>query len=267
MEKQPKVNLEHVQRGLIHLGIETGSSVMVHSSLSSFGYVEGGALTVIQALVQQVSKEGTILMPAFVQKINGKKASYMERRKVWDIRKSPSDVGLITETFRKMKGVVRSDHPICSISAWGKGANEATEGQKTAYGRPSYFDLSDETCFGIGSPWDWMYEHNTHYLFIGVDFNVCSILHYAQALYAEQNGLYKEKPPQWPDFNFVEMGNLLKKRGLVNQVQVGNSIWLHIRSKVLIDESLQILRDNPNMIKKIKILTQEDYDQKVWDRN
>jgi len=263
MKRQRVINQKHIQIALEDLGIGIGSKVgLVHSSLSSFGYVEGGALTVIQALMQQVSRKGTILMPAFVQKIDGRPASYTERKKVWDIWKSSSDSGLITETFRKMSGVIRSDHPTYSICAWGKGAKEAVIGHKTAYGRPSPWD---ERAFGIGSPWDWMYKHNTHYLLMGVDFRACSMLHYVQSLYAELNGLYGENPPQWPQINgWMKVGNLLRERGLVNQTKVGNSVWYHIRTEALVDESLKILIDNPDMIKKIDIAP---YGSEEWNKS
>ena len=45
------------------LGMQPGMTVMVHTSLSSMGYVCGGAPTVIEALLETVRSEGTIMMP------------------------------------------------------------------------------------------------------------------------------------------------------------------------------------------------------------
>lgn len=243
------VNHQHIQKGLAGLGVKCGSEVMVHSSLSSFGYVEKGAMTVINAIIAQVSQEGTILMPAFVQKINGKAASYAQRACLWDIENSLSDVGLITEMFRKMPSVLRSNHPTDSICSWGRYAREATMSHKTAYGRPSPWD---QRAFGIGAPWDWMYNHNVHYILMGCDFNCCSILHYVQALYAEQKGLVNKNMSEWPLFDFMTVGSLLIQKSLIIQIKVGKSIWHHIRAKVLVDESLRILESNPDMINPVK---------------
>ena len=47
------------------LGFKSGTSLMVHASLKSFGPVEGGAVTVIEALKEIVTPEGTLVMPSF----------------------------------------------------------------------------------------------------------------------------------------------------------------------------------------------------------
>ena len=60
-----QITKKHIQNGLRKVGIENGDVVFVHSSLSSFGHVEGAADTVIDALVETVGNEGTIVMPAF----------------------------------------------------------------------------------------------------------------------------------------------------------------------------------------------------------
>ena len=53
-----------VLSALSQAGLKKGQSVMVHTSLSSIGYVCGGAQTIIEALIETVGDEGTIMMPA-----------------------------------------------------------------------------------------------------------------------------------------------------------------------------------------------------------
>ena len=45
------------------LGMHEGMAVMVHTSLSSIGYVCGGAQTIIEALIETVGLSGTAMMP------------------------------------------------------------------------------------------------------------------------------------------------------------------------------------------------------------
>ena len=52
--------------GLIKLGLPRGAAVEVHSSLSSLGSVEGGAPTVVDALMDVVGEEGAIVMSAYL---------------------------------------------------------------------------------------------------------------------------------------------------------------------------------------------------------
>ena len=47
------------------IGLKNGDSVLVHSSLSKIGFVEGGAKTVIDALSEVISETGTLLFPTF----------------------------------------------------------------------------------------------------------------------------------------------------------------------------------------------------------
>ena len=58
------VTKKELKNKLIKLGIEPGMILGVHSSLSSFGELEGGAITVIDTLKELVTDEGSIFMPA-----------------------------------------------------------------------------------------------------------------------------------------------------------------------------------------------------------
>ncbi|MBU7004008.1 MAG: AAC(3) family N-acetyltransferase [Theionarchaea archaeon] len=51
--------------GLVSLGLRGGDNIVVHSRLSSFGHLTGGANTVIDVLQEIVTDKGTIVMPTF----------------------------------------------------------------------------------------------------------------------------------------------------------------------------------------------------------
>ena len=100
----------------------------VHSSLKSFGYVEGGALTVIEALKEVVGCTGSIFMPAL--RLSPRLSISEEDEKLGITCKikilSPdtehSAMGLIADTFRQMPDVLTGDG-VFRVSAWGKNAD------------------------------------------------------------------------------------------------------------------------------------------------
>jgi len=130
-----KLNLtsEDIRRGLEALGLGRGMRLMVHSSLSAFGWVEGGAEAVVRALQTLVGPEGTILMPSF-----NHGAIFREGRSasadapvaggpgVFDPLKTPTSNGRIPDTFWRMPGVFRSLNPTHAFAAWGRDAERYT---------------------------------------------------------------------------------------------------------------------------------------------
>lgn len=104
--------------GLRSLGLEAGMGVMVHSSLRSFGYVDGGPDTVIAALMEVVTPEGTLLMPSF----NHGAPFGQAGPGYFDPTETPTTNGAIPDRFWRMPGVVRSLNPTHAFAAWGKHA-------------------------------------------------------------------------------------------------------------------------------------------------
>lgn len=117
---------------LTKLGLREGMEIEVHSSLSSFGYVEGGAETVIEALMECVTKQGSIFMPSLCF---GPELELTNEDKnmgiITKIRILPEDeprtaMGLISDTFRQRDDVVTGDGVI-RTSGWGLHADEAAK--------------------------------------------------------------------------------------------------------------------------------------------
>ena len=46
------------------LGVRPGITILVHSSLSAIGWVNGGSVAVVQALLDVITPDGTLIMPA-----------------------------------------------------------------------------------------------------------------------------------------------------------------------------------------------------------
>ena len=95
-------------------------------------------------------------MPAFGDPaIGGPLATFAENPR-FDVRRTPSRMGLASELFRRTRGVRQSRHPIYRIAALGPLAEQLTQGHETA-----------EWPCGRGSPFDLMAERKTLILGIG----------------------------------------------------------------------------------------------------
>ncbi|MEJ2564251.1 MAG: AAC(3) family N-acetyltransferase, partial [Anaerolineales bacterium] len=99
-------------RGFEKMGISPGDTIMVHSSYKSLGGVNGGADTVIDALVESVGDKGTVLFPTFNFK------SWVDTH-YFDVRETASHMGVITEWARCREAAVRTPHPLYSFAVLG----------------------------------------------------------------------------------------------------------------------------------------------------
>ena len=107
---------------LRELGVARGDVVLMHSSFKSLGEegkeLAGGPEGVIRAMMRVVGEEGALLMPALTY------AYCHSGQRLFDVTKTKSCVGVISETFRNMQGVKRSVHPTHSVCGWGAKAVE-----------------------------------------------------------------------------------------------------------------------------------------------
>lgn len=116
-----------------NIGITEGMMLEVHSSLSSFGYVEGGAETVIEALMECVGETGSIFMPALrlspPMELTEKdrEMGLTVKIKVLPENEPRTDMGIISDTFRQRADVI-TGKGIIRTSGWGAHAKEAAQG-------------------------------------------------------------------------------------------------------------------------------------------
>ncbi|MDH3889666.1 MAG: AAC(3) family N-acetyltransferase [candidate division Zixibacteria bacterium] len=117
---------EQLAHDLRQAGIADGDIVMVHTSLSKLGHVDGGAETVVSGLIDVVADRGTILMPCYNSA--DQMIREMKRGRLIDLTRHPAVTGAVTECFRTWPGVLRSSHPFSSVCAWGAQAEFVTSG-------------------------------------------------------------------------------------------------------------------------------------------
>ena len=150
-----------IENGLRKLGVKSGMTLEVHCSLSSFGHVDGGAQTVIEALQNTVGTGGTIVMPSFKLSPNlplnevDKKLGVTLKVKLLKNDDERSAMGIVSDTFRKMPDVI-TGQGLFRVSAWGKDA------EKHSFGFQSLIDS------------------NGYALLLGLDIYSMSSMHYAE---------------------------------------------------------------------------------------
>ena len=108
------VTRTEISAGIESMGLKAGDRAMVHSSLSSIGHVEGGAATVVQAILDVLGPTGTLMVPTFTH----------SGCQYFDPQATPSLNGAITEAARAFDGAVRSLHPTHALTAIGPDADD-----------------------------------------------------------------------------------------------------------------------------------------------
>lgn len=165
IQKTGVVTFDDILVGLDNLGVKSGMVVMVHSSLSGLGYVEGGPLTVINALIKAVGQDGLIIMPT--PPITGSSVESLIRGEIFNINDTPCVTGKICETFRTITGVHRSCHPTHSVTAFGRNAKWLTKDHH-----------KDSTPFGPNSPFARLLEIGGSILGLGLDVRWITFYHH-----------------------------------------------------------------------------------------
>lgn len=234
------VTEQDITTGLRELGLKAGDTVVVHSSLSSFGEVEGGADTVIDALLEVLGKDGTLVMPTFNFEPG-----------VFDRANTRSIVGAITEAVRARPDAIRSNHPTHSVSAIGRLAEVITEAH----------DKVDP--FAKGSALYKTLQAGAKILQLGVTHTSNSIIHVAEELakvpYLERqrnvgilrpNGTVAYKWIRRPgcSHGFNEVDELLYAKDEITEVKIGECRARLMTARSVVDAALEMLRFDPESL-------------------
>lgn len=155
------IGREEIVDGLRRVGVEEGDLVQVHSSLSAFGYVEGGAETVVEALLEAVGPEGTVMVPTFNH----------GSVEVFDLKTSASTNGAITNALRVRPEAYRSLHPTHPCAAIGPLAELLTS------------EHLHVGTFGLRSPLGKLAAMGGKVLLLGVGMNTNTMAHIGETLY------------------------------------------------------------------------------------
>jgi len=242
--------LDSLIRDFSDLGVKSGMTVMVHSSLSKIGWTVGGPVVVIRALLQVLGPDGTLVMPSESPQMSDPQRWDDKRVKpewyevirrnlpVFDPHTTPTSMGAIPEAFRTYPGTVRSKHPLVSVCANGKHAIDVTRNHALEY------------CEGRGTPFEKLYDLDAHTLLLGVGFNRCTSLHYAESLTPNRRtttsrfAIVKDGKRVWietPDMaadngvHFPIVGDRFMSTGAVSQGDIGNAASVLFGTRALVD--------------------------------
>jgi len=248
-----------IVQGLYDVGLKAGDVVLVHSAMRTFGWICGGAETVVAALLDVLGERGTLVVPTFTF------AHEVEEDPIIDPANDRSEMGIITETARVRNDAVRSTVFRHSFAAVGRRARVITEVDPAM----SPFDL--RSSFGV------MLALNTQVLMLGVTYANSTSHHFAewvcdvpyrhtidlkmkvrrkdgsivpQAMIDYQprpsaNGSYYGS--RYPDFN--RLGRMLEDRGLVGLAAIGNCAARRFAMRDLVDLALVEVEKDPHIFR------------------
>ena len=223
-----------IQQSLKDLGLGPGDHVLVHSSLSSLGPVEGGAVTVVDAFLEVLSPEGTLVVPTF------------------------GDFGAIMEEVKQRPGVVESIHPRASVAALGGKAGEICQEHWKA-----------EMAHTVGTPYARIGDLGGYVCLLGVDQDRNTTLHAVESMlqlsYLNRTDDATFQTPEgevtrsWdyfpgPHRDFIGLDGLLRRQGILKIGRIGRSAVRLMKSRETIDFLFEYgkthpdfaLCDNPN---------------------
>ncbi|SDJ79793.1 aminoglycoside N(3)-acetyltransferase [Sediminibacillus albus] len=247
-----------LHKELTDLGMEKGMVVIVHSSLSALGWVCGGPTAVIQALMDAVGEEGTIVMPAQTGENSDPRDWEMppvpedwwpiirEEMPGFDPAAMPSrGMGKIAEAFRSFVNVKRSNHPTYSFTAWGKHADFILAKQPLEAG------------FGEESPLAKIYYLDGHILLLGVGHDSNTSLHFAEHAIpnrktAEKGTAILENGKRiWKTYQeivydsdpFAELGKDFEKNNPAISSQIGAANVKLIKQRPMVDYARKWLQE------------------------
>ena len=242
-----KIDKNYLRKKFLELGLKQGMNIYVHSSLSSFGYIEDGDNAVITVL-KDIIKDGTIMMPTFTHP----KKEFIINDPCW--------TGKIAETFHNLSNVKRSIHPSHSVACYGKYTNYLTKDHEKS-----------KVPFDDNSPFAKFAKLNSYILMLGNENN--SMIHYVQNNVKFPNlflsGIHEFKfnnkiiktKLHHPKGSITYICNgkpctdiqfLVKlykdekfhERGIMKTIKIGNAICHLIKTKEFVNEATKYLSEN-----------------------
>lgn len=235
-----------LREGLRALGVRPGDTVMLHSAFGPEYGFRGSIDDLTRVFLDALGPEGNLLMVSLPYRSSS--LEYLSSLKSFDVRNTPSMMGLVSEYFRRRAGVLRSLHPTHPVLAHGPRAEAIVAGH--------------ERCLypcGPGTPFEKLADLDGKVIFFNVPFATFTFFHYLEHLVSAQMpfSLYTDRPFEVPVVDrfgqrctvttyvfspdairrrrFERLEKELRHRGLIRRGRVGNSRIELIRVRDAID--------------------------------
>ena len=248
------VNFDNLVSNFRELGLANGDVLLVHSSYKSFGGVEGGPQTVIDALKFVLSEEGTLIVPTF-------NYDFCEGVS-YDVNKTPSKMGIISELVRTDSNSKRSFDPVFSFAILGKH-------------RDYLANLKYEHSFGPTSVFAKLRELDAKIMIIGLSYNESmTFFHHIEETQGCDYRYFKAFKGKILDCDGIEreeeiilfvrdiekgikndvdkMGMILEQKGIVKKRIIGNSEIKLMKSNNVYQITADEMKENPHVLIKIE---------------
>jgi len=235
-------------------GLTSGDVLLVHSSYKSFGGVEGGPQTVIDAIRSILTDEGTLIVPTFNYDFCDGKP--------FDIKKTPSKMGIISELVRTDSNSKRTLDPVFSFAILGK------------Y-RDYVADLKSEHSFGSNSIFAKLRELDAKIMIIGLTYNESmTFFHHIEETQGCDYRYFKEFKGTIINYDDVKqdgkivlfvrdiergvqnavdkMGSIMEQEGIVKNTVIGESEIKIMNVNDVYKRTVEEMKKNPYILIKIK---------------
>ena len=230
-----KVTKDDLAEDLAGLGIPHGGLLFVHSSLSAIGEVEGGADTVVDALLETLGPDGTLVVPTFTYADPHDYPDSINPNWIFDPANTHSGMGAITNAVRMRKNALRSVHLWHSVAAIGPLAEKVVTGNGKTWA----------SAWDANSPMAWTFDNGASILMLGVPYQNLTAIHVWEVEfnvdYRETTFITRRTPlhdgtlvplasqvharKDWhPGSDFNRFGERMEKVGLVGVGHVGNAV-------------------------------------------
>lgn len=248
------VSFDELVSNFKKIGLSSGDVLLVHSSFKSFGGVEGGPQTVINALRSILTEDGTLIVPTFNYDFCDGKP--------YDVKKTPSKMGIISELVRTDPNSKRTLEPVFSFAILGKH-------------RDYLANLKYEHSVGPDSVFAKLRELDAKIMIIGLSYNesLTFFIHIEETqgcdyrYFKEFRGTITGYDGVKQDSKIVlfvrdlergvqnsvdKMGFIMEQEGIVKKTVIGKSEIKLMKANDVYQRTVKEMKKNPHILTKIK---------------